>query len=224
MEKNYPYKLGESLNYATIPYLIKKDEFDYINKGFCNCVESVLYHFLNCLLWNGKEYVNIKEHCLLTNIFNGENLKHSPSKSEMLDWHKYVENIEPNILYDDALNISKQEMRGNPFNYVYYKVEKNKIKNQLNTGIKNELKSGLITLLKVLEHLSGKSLTNELKATLKAINWNITKDNIKLIEDCIRDAFIKFLGVDPKNIDMTFKDIEYIKIGNKYDIFGLINK
>ena len=216
----FPYEKSDELPYALVPI----DEEIQKQIGYFNCVENSLYHFFNCILWDGdkNEYIKInpEQPTIIDKLFSNT-IRGTPNGNTLNYWHKLVENL-PTGVYADQVNEKSKEV------YPYYEAIKRIFYVQtlnINSKCYNyEVETGLLNFIKVLEVLSNKQ-----DVLIKEIEYAVEKDeNNKVINivpsklaKCINKIIQHIVGSEhAKYYEVRVNDVNYTCAYARKDIFG----
>lgn len=224
---NFPYEESEELPYALVP--IDDDTQKYFNYpiGYWNCVENSLYHFLNCILWDGdnNRYIKINPDnpCIIDKIFSGT-IRGTPEDVTIKLWNKLVQNL-PYGRHADQINEYKKEvlLYDEAIKHVFY-VQQLKIDDKPEICYNYEVETGLINFIKILEILTDKKgiLINEIEpALIKNKNGKFVDINFNALNSCIHNIITQIVGSEnSKNFEIWTSDTRYKCEYARKDIFG----
>ena len=215
---SFPYSLIAQPSQVTTvsPYCRKEHKF--FKGSFPNCVESAIYHFLNCLFWNPIDMAyhfspNIDAKNDVVEFFSSVNeMKGNLKRDQWQNWHRLVEDLENGYLcynYQD--------------DYLFTKVSYVKEFQVGGNTCLNELDPGFINLFKVLAVLFG---VEDFQEQMRQC-FTIDNGAVKLSEYNFKKFVEKFLnGIVAKdaqiNISCSDLKIEYSTMNKKPDVTGKI--
>ncbi|CAF0721123.1 unnamed protein product [Brachionus calyciflorus] len=200
----FPYEKSPDLPYALVPIdkQIQKQLTEPL--GYWNCVENSLYHFLNCILWDGDNNryikINSEKPCVIDKIFSGK-IRGTPDKDTLELWHKLVEDLPTGKYCNQRLDHRKLT-----FSYdeaverIFYVQKINLLENKDKTTYNFEVETGFINFIKILEVLTNKQgiLIDALKPAL------------------IKNKYAKTIDIDLTSLDKCFHQIIKILVGSKH--------
>lgn len=184
--------------------------------SFSNCADIAIYHFLNCLLWNSNQgkYILKEEHknTPIFKFFNESLIKRNPSRDQIMEWHRIVEDLENGKHFNPDL-VSQFDTFEGAFNHVLY--NKNTEKSL------NEIKSGFINIFSVIRTIFGFTFSTEEMILFKNKFEYCHEDKFTQI---MEKSFSKFL---PEEQLKTIKSIKFTPGKNncspyKFEFFGTI--
>lgn len=223
----FPYEKSFELPYALVP--IDKQIQRHLDqpKGYWNCVENSLYHFLNCILWDSDKNryirINSKTPCVIDEIFSG-NIRGTPDKNTLEFWHKLIEDLTPGYHCDQ-----EKEYKKTVFSYdetikrVFYVDQIDLNEKNLN-NYNFEIETGFINFIKVIEIITNKQgiLVDTLKpALIKDKQDNVVNIELSIFEKCFQKIIEILVGSEnSQNFSFKLKKAYYSCEFGRKDIYG----
>ena len=224
----FPYEKSCELPYALVP--IDKQIQPHLKKplGYWNCVENSLYHFINCILWDGDNdrYMKIKSKipCVIENIFSGK-MRSTPDKDTLELWHKIIEDLPSGYNCDQKLEYKKMIFSYNEsIERIFYVQKVNLIENDQKCIYNFEIETGFINFIKVFEVITNKQgiLIEALKsALLKDKSDNVVDIDFSMLEKCFHYIIELLIGSEnSQNYKVQLKNAYYSCLYGRKDIYG----
>ncbi|RNA18472.1 hypothetical protein BpHYR1_052158 [Brachionus plicatilis] len=223
----FPYQKSLELPYAYVPIDKQIQEHLKQPKGYWNCVENSLYHFLNCLLWDGDNNryikINSKTPCKIDMIFTGS-MRGTPDKITLEFWHKLIEDL-PSGRHIDQIKDGKKLFISydETIERIFY-VQQETLGANNGRSYNFEIETGFINFIKVIEVLSDKQgiLVQALQpALVKDENGQVVDMDLCVLEKCLHQIIQLLVGPEnAQNYQVSIKKADFKCEHARKDVYG----